>query len=263
MEKTASGLQYEDTQVGTGASPQRGQTCQMHYTGWLWENGAKGKKFDSSLDRGQPFAFPLGMGRVIKGWDEGVASMKVGGKRTLLIPPGLGYGDRGAGGELPGGATLLFEVELLGVGRSHAAIASLVGAAIPHSTTARGFVRHSRPSSFHSWSRTCARSESASFPAWSSSSTTCAINRSQSACTVGDTATSTGAFVTRGGGCSTGACGAGCPPPPHAASTVKTRVLIALMVACAPRCRCGLLPCSALSKASPSTSPSRRPRTCA
>jgi len=116
MEKTASGLQYEDTQVGTGASPQRGQTCQMHYTGWLWENGAKGKKFDSSLDRGQPFAFPLGMGRVIKGWDEGVASMKVGGKRTLLIPPGLGYGDRGAGGVIPGGATLLFEVELLGVG---------------------------------------------------------------------------------------------------------------------------------------------------
>ena len=116
MEKTASGLQYEDTQVGTGASPQRGQTCQMHYTGWLWENGAKGKKFDSSLDRGQPFAFPLGMGRVIKGWDEGVASMKVGGKRTLLIPPGLGYGDRGAGGVIPGGATLLFEVELLGIG---------------------------------------------------------------------------------------------------------------------------------------------------
>jgi peptidylprolyl isomerase len=116
MEKTASGLQYEDTQVGTGASPQRGQTCQMHYTGWLWENGAKGKKFDSSLDRGQPFAFPLGMGRVIKGWDEGVASMKIGGKRTLLIPPALGYGDRGAGGVIPGGATLLFEVELLGVG---------------------------------------------------------------------------------------------------------------------------------------------------
>lgn len=115
MEKTASGLQYEDTQVGTGASPQRGQTCQMHYTGWLWENGAKGKKFDSSHDRGQPFAFPLGMGRVIKGWDEGVASMKVGGKRTLLIPPALGYGDRGAGGAIPGGATLLFEVELLGI----------------------------------------------------------------------------------------------------------------------------------------------------
>src|SRR3569623_1485786 len=115
MEKPASGLQYEDTQVGNGASPQRGQTCQMHYTGWLWENGAKGKKFDSSLDRGQPFAFPLGMGRVIKGWDEGVASMKVGGKRALLIPPGLGYGDRGAGGVVPGGATLQIEVELLGL----------------------------------------------------------------------------------------------------------------------------------------------------
>ncbi len=115
MEKTASGLQYEDTQAGTGASPQRGQTCVMHYTGWLWENGAKGKKFDSSVDRGSPFEFPLGMGRVIKGWDEGVASMKVGGKRTLLIPPALGYGDRGAGGVIPGGATLLFEVDLLGI----------------------------------------------------------------------------------------------------------------------------------------------------
>lgn len=87
----------------------------MHYTGWLWENGQKGKKFDSSVDRGQPFAFPLGMGRVIKGWDEGVASMRIGGSRTLLIPPDLGYGARGAGGVIPGGATLLFEVELLGV----------------------------------------------------------------------------------------------------------------------------------------------------
>ncbi len=115
MTQTGSGLSYEDTQVGTGASPQRGQTCVMHYTGWLWVNGAKGSKFDSSLDRGRPFEFPLGMGRVIKGWDEGVASMKVGGKRTLLIPPALGYGDRGAGGVIPGGATLLFEVELLGV----------------------------------------------------------------------------------------------------------------------------------------------------
>jgi len=115
MEKTASGLQYEDTQVGTGASPAKGQTCVMHYTGWLWENGAKGKKFDSSVDRGRPFEFPLGQGRVIKGWDEGVASMKIGGKRTLLIPPALGYGDRGAPGAIPGGATLLFEVELLGV----------------------------------------------------------------------------------------------------------------------------------------------------
>ncbi len=116
METTPSGLSYEDTVVGTGPSPTRGQTCVMHYTGWLWVNGAKGAKFDSSLDRGQPFEFPLGMGRVIKGWDEGVASMRVGGKRTLLIPAQLGYGDRGAGGgKIPPGATLLFEVELLRV----------------------------------------------------------------------------------------------------------------------------------------------------
>jgi peptidylprolyl isomerase len=113
MTATPSGLQYEDTLVGTGASPTTGQTCVMHYTGWLWVNGAKGKKFDSSVDRGDPFEFPIGRGRVIKGWDEGVASMKVGGKRTLLIPAALGYGDRGAGGLIPGGATLLFEVELL------------------------------------------------------------------------------------------------------------------------------------------------------
>ena len=84
---TASGLQIVDTKPGTGALPRSGQTCVMHYTGWLYENGAKGKKFDSSLDRGQPFEFPIGVGRVIKGWDEGVASMKVGGKRTLIIPP--------------------------------------------------------------------------------------------------------------------------------------------------------------------------------
>jgi len=115
MQQTASGLQFEDTQVGTGANPQRGQTCVMHYTGWLWVNGAKGAKFDSSVDRGRPFEFPLGMGRVIKGWDEGVAAMQVGGKRTLLIPPALGYGERGAAGVIPPGATLLFEVELLGV----------------------------------------------------------------------------------------------------------------------------------------------------
>jgi peptidylprolyl isomerase len=115
MTTTASGLQIVDTQVGTGASPQTGQTCVMHYTGWLYENGAKGKKFDSSLDRGQPFEFPIGRGRVIAGWDEGVASMKVGGKRTLIIPAKLGYGERGAGGAIPPNATLLFEVELLGV----------------------------------------------------------------------------------------------------------------------------------------------------
>jgi peptidylprolyl isomerase len=115
MTKTSSGLQYEDTQAGTGASPARGQTCVMHYTGWLWVNGAKGAKFDSSVDRGKPFEFPIGQGRVIKGWDEGVATMKIGGKRTLLIPPELGYGARGAGGVIPPNATLLFEVELLGV----------------------------------------------------------------------------------------------------------------------------------------------------
>lgn len=115
MLTTASGLQFEDTVEGTGATPATGQVCEMHYTGWLWENGAKGKQFDSSRGRGQPFTFPLGQGRVIKGWDEGVATMKVGGSRTLLIPPALGYGDRGAGGAIPPGATLLFEVELLGV----------------------------------------------------------------------------------------------------------------------------------------------------
>ena len=115
MEKTPTGLEFEDTQAGTGASPQKGQTCVMHYTGWLWVNDAKGAKFDSSLDRGQPFEFPIGMGRVIKGWDEGVASMKVGGKRTLRIPANLGYGASGAAGVIPPNATLLFEVELLGV----------------------------------------------------------------------------------------------------------------------------------------------------
>jgi peptidylprolyl isomerase len=115
MERLPSGLQYEDVKVGTGAQPRKGQTCVMHYTGWLWENGAKGKKFDSSVDRGQPFEFPLGQGMVIKGWDEGVATMKVGGKRNLLIPPSLGYGARGAGGVIPANATLFFEVELLGI----------------------------------------------------------------------------------------------------------------------------------------------------
>src|SRR5262249_21035069 len=112
---TPSGLQITDTKVGTGAAPKTGQTCVMHYTGWLYENGQKGKKFDSSVDRGQPFEFPIGTGRVIAGWDEGVATMKVGGKRTLIIPPALGYGARGAGGVIPPNATLIFEVELLGV----------------------------------------------------------------------------------------------------------------------------------------------------
>ena len=112
---TASGLQITDTKVGTGAAPSTGQICVMHYTGWLYSNGAKGAKFDSSLDRGRPFEFPIGTGKVIRGWDEGVASMKVGGKRTLIIPPDLGYGARGAGGVIPPNATLLFEVELLDV----------------------------------------------------------------------------------------------------------------------------------------------------
>lgn len=112
---TASGLQLIDTVAGSGVTPKTGQTCVMHYTGWLYENGVKGKKFDSSLDRGQPFQFTIGVGQVIKGWDEGVASMQVGGKRTLIIPAALGYGARGAGGVIPPNATLLFEVELLGV----------------------------------------------------------------------------------------------------------------------------------------------------
>ncbi|MBL8698577.1 MAG: FKBP-type peptidyl-prolyl cis-trans isomerase [Alphaproteobacteria bacterium] len=113
MTQTPSGLSFDDTTVGTGATAQRGQTCVMHYTGWLWENGAKGRKFDSSVDRGDPFSFMLGVGQVIGGWDEGVAGMAVGGKRTLLIPPNLGYGARGAGGVIPPNATLVFEVELL------------------------------------------------------------------------------------------------------------------------------------------------------
>jgi len=112
---TASGLQIIDTKEGTGPSPKPGQTCVMHYTGWLYENGQKGSKFDSSVDRREPFEFPIGQGRVIKGWDEGVASMKVGGKRTLIIPPALGYGSRGAGGVIPPNATLMFDVELLAV----------------------------------------------------------------------------------------------------------------------------------------------------
>lgn len=112
---TASGLQITDTVEGTGATPKTGQTCVMHYTGWLYTNGIKGKKFDSSVDRNEPFEFPIGKGRVIKGWDEGVATMKVGGKRTLIIPPALGYGASGAGGVIPPNAVLMFDVELLGV----------------------------------------------------------------------------------------------------------------------------------------------------
>ena len=111
---TPSGLRYQDQVVGTGAAPKAGQSVNVHYTGWLDEGGKPGRKFDSSRDRGQPFSFPLGQGRVIKGWDEGVATMKTGGRRTLIIPPELGYGERGAGGVIPPGATLIFDVELLG-----------------------------------------------------------------------------------------------------------------------------------------------------
>ena len=108
---TASGLKYEDVKVGTGETATAGTTVSVHYTGWLTD----GKKFDSSKDRGKPFEFPLGGGRVIKGWDEGVEGMKVGGVRKLTIPASLGYGSRGAGGVIPPDATLVFEVELLGV----------------------------------------------------------------------------------------------------------------------------------------------------
>lgn len=108
-------LQITDTQPGSGSEAQRGQTVTVHYTGWLYEDAAQGARFDSSRDRGQPFQFVLGAGMVIRGWDEGVAGMRVGGRRTLVIPPELGYGARGAGGVIPPHATLMFEVELLDV----------------------------------------------------------------------------------------------------------------------------------------------------
>ena len=111
---TASGLQYEDTVVGTGAEARPGRNVTVDYTGWLYEGGQPGAKFDSSKDRGEPFIFPLGGGMVIKGWDEGVQGMREGGTRTLIIPASLGYGARGAGGVIPPNATLRFEVELLG-----------------------------------------------------------------------------------------------------------------------------------------------------
>jgi FKBP-type peptidyl-prolyl cis-trans isomerase len=110
-----NGLKYTDTKTGDGATATPGNKVSVHYTGWLYNNAAKGAKFDSSVDRGQPFQFTLGAHQVIAGWDEGVAGMKVGGKRTLIIPPELGYGARGAGGVIPPNATLMFDVELLGV----------------------------------------------------------------------------------------------------------------------------------------------------
>ncbi len=113
------GLRMTDHKIGTGAEAVAGKTVSVHYTGWLFDEKAtdnKGTKFDSSRDRGSPFSFPLGAGRVIAGWDEGVAGMKVGGQRTLVIPPEKGYGARGAGGVIPPNATLVFDVELLGVG---------------------------------------------------------------------------------------------------------------------------------------------------
>ena len=109
-----SGLKYQDEVVGTGPEPKAGQKVTVQYTGWLDDAGKKGKKFDSSRDRNQPFTFTLGAGQVIQGWDLGVATMKQGGKRTLVIPAELGYGARGAGGIIPPGATLIFDVELLG-----------------------------------------------------------------------------------------------------------------------------------------------------
>ena len=113
---TASGLEYEDTEVGTGAEAKAGATVTVHYTGWLQNpDGSAGAKFDSSKDRNDPFQFPLGAGNVIRGWDEGVQGMKIGGKRRLVIPAALGYGARGAGGVIPPNATLIFDVELLGV----------------------------------------------------------------------------------------------------------------------------------------------------
>ncbi len=112
---TPTGLKYSDEKTGAGAEALKGKTVSVHYTGWIDNNGAKGTKFDSSLDRGRPFVFPLGAGRVIQGWDQGVAGMKVGGKRTLMIPSALGYGAQGAGNAIPPNANLIFDVELLDV----------------------------------------------------------------------------------------------------------------------------------------------------
>ena len=115
MQTTASGLQFEDTTEGTGAVATKGQSVTVHYTGWLYNDGVQGAKFDSSKDRNDPFVFSLGAGMVIRGWDEGVQGMAVGGTRRLVIPAALGYGARGAGGVIPPNATLLFEVDLLAV----------------------------------------------------------------------------------------------------------------------------------------------------
>jgi FKBP-type peptidyl-prolyl cis-trans isomerase len=112
---TSSGLQYIEHEVGSGDIAKAGDTVDVHYTGWLYNDGEKGTKFDSSVDRGQTFSFPLGAGRVIKGWDEGVAGMQPGGKRTLILKPDLGYGASGAGGVIPPNATLMFHVELIAI----------------------------------------------------------------------------------------------------------------------------------------------------
>ncbi len=109
------GTRATDTKVGAGGEAVPGGMVAVHYTGWLWQDGAKGKQFDNSRDRGEPFVFALGSGQVILGWDEGVAGMKVGGKRTLIIPPAAGYGEAGAGGDIPPNSTLIFEVELVAV----------------------------------------------------------------------------------------------------------------------------------------------------
>jgi peptidylprolyl isomerase len=110
---TPTGLKYTDMKVGTGAEAVKGVFVEVHYTGWLYVNSKRDKKFDSSVDRNQPFSFQLGAHEVIAGWEEGVQGMKVGGKRELIIPPKLAYGERGAGGVIPPNATLIFEVELL------------------------------------------------------------------------------------------------------------------------------------------------------
>ncbi|MDD2881346.1 MAG: FKBP-type peptidyl-prolyl cis-trans isomerase [Rhodoferax sp.] len=115
MTTTASGLEFDDTVIGEGDLASKGQSVTVHYTGWLYQDGQQGAKFDSSKDRRDPFVFSLGAGMVIRGWDEGVAGMRVGGTRVLIIPAALGYGARGAGGVIPPNATLKFEVELLGV----------------------------------------------------------------------------------------------------------------------------------------------------